>query len=291
MLRAEAGIDYLTCTLPYGDPQGAKFIRIGQQLQEGEQNEGNTFKAASSQGYVGSICGSVFVGEGTQGSMVRCSGFSAQEAVQALKVVQKRITRIDLQVTVWYEEDPYAIIRNYYERAYADASVADKRARREVTRHEKIDGGYTVAIGARTSNYYGRLYDKWRESKDDAYANALRYEVEIKGERAEQAYNALKFGKKPKEKQIASFVGEWYAARGIRVPFLYQVGEMDLTPIRRETSDTKRRLKWLKTQVRHTVSLLRDVVDDTVILEALGFLEPVSSGVPLTQVMRESEKT
>jgi len=275
-MHAEAGIDYLTCTLREDDVNLAKMVSIGHKLQKVEISEGNTLKAASVQGYDGTICGGVFVGESYQGAMVRVSSASANEALAALKVVSPKVTRIDLQVTVWYDEDPFSLIRREYERAYADAAVADKRARREVTRHEKIDGGFTVNIGSRTSNYYGRLYDKWRESKDDAYAHSLRYEVEIKGERATQAYAALKASKDKQALKICSFVGEWYAARGIRVPFLFQVGEMDLSPIKREKSDTARRMKWLETQVRHTVLELRKTVDTNVILELLGFFEPVS---------------
>lgn len=280
-MRAECGIDYITCTLPLDDSNGPSLIAVGNRLQKEVQNEGNTFKHATLLGYEGAICGSVFTGTSVQGYMLRISGARALDAIPQLRALAPNITRIDLQVTVWYPAESDVIIRQQYARAFSDATVADRRARRKVTRWEGNDGGYTFYIGSRSSRAYGRVYDKHKESKDNEYAGAIRYEVELKDEHANQAFRLLRYGKTVKEKQIVSFVAEWFMARGVRADWTFELGLLELSPVSRETSDTERRLKWLKTQVRHTVIELRKTVDASVILEALGFLEPLPAASEL----------
>jgi len=275
MYRAECGIDYLTCTLPLDSDVGPTLVAIGYKLMEEEKSNGNTFKEARLLGYDGAKCGSVFAGAGGQGYILRISGSRAMGAIPLLRALSPQVTRIDLQVTVWYPAESDLIIRQQYGRAYEAASIADRRARRTVTRWEDNSGGYTFYIGSRHSSYFGRVYDKHKESKDDVYTQAIRYEVELKGEAAEKVFRLLRHGKTVKEAQIVSFVAEWYLARGVRADWTYEVGLLDVTSVKRETSDTERRLKWLRTQVRHTCMLLRETVDATVILEALGFFEPV----------------
>ena len=274
-MKAEAGIDYLSCTIPLEHPDCQKVLVVGHKLQKEEQREGNSYKQTQRFGYEGASCGQVFVGTGVQGALLQVSGFSAHKAFKMVKPYETKITRIDLQVTVWYDDDPMEIIRTYARVAENDAKVADNRTKRTIRKVEQNDGGYTLYVGARTSSYFGRLYDKARESKDVQYKNALRFEVEIKQERAQQAYDTLQSTKGDKNTRICAFVGEWYTARGIRVPFLYSPSKMELEPIRRDKSDTARRLDWLRSQVRHTVLELRKTVDSTVILEALGFFEPI----------------
>lgn len=275
-MRAECGVDYLTCTIPPESTQYAEVNRIGRKLLEGEHNEGNQVKPFKIQGYEGVICGSVFVGECYQGAMVRASGFSAKEAFNLLKGKEVSPTRIDLQVTVWIPENHDKLMRTWVSRAIADNQVADGRTRRKLTTWEDNRGGYTLYIGARTSDYFGRMYDKQAESKDDAYTGAVRFEVEIKGKRAKQVFEVLAGRYRDRDKAIVSFVGEWYASRGVYVPFLFEIGQMELSPIKRDKSDTARRLEWLRSQVRHTVIELRKVVDTNVILDVLGFFEELS---------------
>jgi len=277
MLRAETGIDYLTATLPLGDRNEQAFLLAGHMLQKEAQNEGNVFKPQEVLGYDGTLCGPVFVGTGVQGSMVRISSQRAFQGAQALRPVQPRITRIDLQVTVFYEADSEVIVRRHYEEARQAAYGPSGLPKRGVERHEKIDGGYTVNIGSRSYQHFGRIYDKYKESKDNEYAGAIRYEVELKGKPARQAYALLEISDVAVHEQIASFVAEWFGKRGVRPSWLFEVGKLDLVPVKRETSDTARRLKWLRTQVRHTVKVLLETVDATVILEALGFLDPDTS--------------
>lgn len=274
-MKAEAGIDYLTCTLPFEDANCQRLVYIGTKLQKEELDAGNTYKKAFRFGYEGSSCGQVFVGSSVGGTILQVSGFTSNSAFKAVKPLNPNVSRIDLQVTVWYDDQPDKIIRKFAEVAEADAKVADERTRRTIRKVEQNDGGYTLYIGARTSEAFGRLYDKHKESKMAEYVNALRFEVELKGKRAKLAYNSLQSGKGNKNARICSFVGEWYTARGVSVPFLYKIDGMALEPIKRETSDTQRRLRWLETQVRHTVMELRKVVDSTVILEVLGFFEPI----------------
>lgn len=272
-MHSEAGIDYLTMTSkPNGGDYG-EFIHIGRKLQKQSQNEGNTLRNAAILGYEGTICGTVFVGESEQGAMVRVSGGMANQAAKWLKGLDCKTTRIDFQVTVWYDTEPTGIIRKYAEVAKADAIVADERTKRIIKTVEDNNDGYTLYIGSRTSDYYGRLYDKHAESHNDAYRNALRFEVEIKGKRANQAMAALPTSKRRISPYVSSFVGEWFTARGVYVPFLYANGIMAIEPISRETNDTARRLHWLRTQVRGTVAQLRLVVDTNDILDALGFFD------------------
>lgn len=274
-MHAEAGIDYLTFTINEGNEDYVKCIRAATRLQEVCVRGGNTLRPNTVLGYEGSICGTVFVGIREGDCMVRISGAMAHEAYKPFKSLDIKPTRLDLQVTVWYDDNPAEIIRKYAEIAIADANVADVRTKRTIRKVESNDGGFTLYIGSRTSDYFARLYDKHKESKDATYLYALRFEVEIKGKRAQQAFNALSSRSRDISPQVLSFVAEWYAARGVHVPFLFKAGKMELSPINREKSDTARRLAWLRGQVRGTILELRKVIDTNDILEALGFFEPL----------------
>lgn len=275
-MRCEAGVDYLTVVASLDCPDKAQVVAYGHKLIKEEQSNGNSIKEGIRLGYAGFKCGGVFVGEADQGALVQVSGFTANKAVKLYKGTKAKITRIDLQVTVWYDSDTPEIIRRYASVAEADASVSDERTKRQIRKVEDNAGGFTLYIGSRTSAYFGRLYDKYAETKDESYRQALRFEIEVKQERAEQLFRQFTTVNRAKTERIKSFVAEWYGSRGVYVPFLFKANKMALEPLSREKSDNTRRLAWLKNQVRHTVLELRKTVDDTVILEALGFFEELT---------------
>lgn len=281
-MHAEAGIDWLTVTVKPEESHYAETVNVGLRAVEQEQSAGNTLVDKALLGYEGHLCGSVYVGESYQGAMVRYTSALANEGFNALKHLPMNVTRIDLQVTVWWPTDPYYIVRKYGKQAIDGSFTSDGKQRRQVKEEDYNDGGYVIRIGSRESEYYGRIYDKGRETKDTVFCNAIRFEVEIKGKRAQQATTTLQSSNRAQTEDIISFVAEWFAARSVFIPVLHSPNQMVLQPLSRAKSDTERRLEWLRRQVRHTVAELRTQVDDTVILEALGFLEPIGdSSVPV----------
>jgi DNA relaxase NicK len=125
--------------------------------------------------------------------------------------------------------------------------------------------GDTLAIGARASDYYGRVYDKYRESGEEEYRRCWRYEVEVKGDPCESLKNRVAQETSFTE-EIPSLVHDWFSRRGVSVryrpglPYAFAaVGAVD--------TDAQRQLAWLKSQVAPTVRRLqewyarRDLID------------------------------
>jgi DNA relaxase NicK len=109
---------------------------------------------------------------------------------------------------------------------------------------QQSDRGETLYVGARASDQTGRLYDKWRESGDEAYRDTWRWEVQYRRGFALSAMRALTASRDPRS-SITATVASWFNARGVRAAF-----GLDGDPLAvgdaRASSDDERWLKWVR---------------------------------------------
>lgn len=260
-LRAGAwygAFDYVRLTRPEGQIDADETALYGKAARfavASVEGEVPTFKPWHWQGYKGESCGNSAYGSGVQGSILQVSGWAADN-LSGLGVPFSNAPRIDVQVTIWLEED----MPNLAE-LYADVSDDSRRlsstGRWGVQLRKGYGNGDTCELGSRESDVYIRIYDKMRESQDDAaYKNAWRFEVELADEPAREVWAGACSAKQSPE-TIAGWVRWYMARRGVPLPRTVP-SILAASPERpnRDTDNT-RRLAWLRNQVRPSIDKMR----------------------------------
>ena len=252
-----AGIDYVRLTSRAGD-ENEHTLWVYQQAAieilaavDGEAPDSSSWGAM---GYSGRSYGPIQCGVSPQGLIFQASGWAADQA-RALDLPWSNCSRVDVQITAWYEASNVEQIRVWANRAhsYARARGASGRMVRLVEGYER---GCTAYIGSRRSDCFIRIYDKSGESGGSGeYENAIRFEVEYKGDRAGQVWEA--FGSPTASQDaMAELVSEEVRRAGLVVPGLH-TGKYTLRPTAQVVRPTNAgRLSWLEHQVSGTVKRL-----------------------------------
>lgn len=234
-----------------------------------------------SHGYEGWTCGPVSFGSRGDGHLLRVSGPSADAVSRWLPEDGYNVSRLDVAHTVWVGEGVYNVRGAVEESARAAAAGALSPVRRHVGLIDSGPEGQTLTVGSRTSVQYGRVYDKWRESGDDYYQGAWRFEVEYKAPLAKQVAQQLPADQR-RGASIAATVGQWFGARGVDVPAALGGDSVAaVLPSRRSRSDQET-LDWIRVQVAPPVSRLICAVGRDEVLYALGLHDCVQIGGELS---------
>lgn len=248
-----AGVDYIAASAQIRSNELA-LVTIGNAAIRDARRDGNTVRTFSANGYRGLSCGGASVGSGDSGSIVRISGSRASEVCRGIINVADNVSRIDIQATVRFGRDIHALARQHAAELRREQHT---RIRQLHARLERTFGrGDTLYVGSRSSNYYGRVYDKHRESKSDEYAKCWRYEVECKNDSA-KVVSRMVVRNDNHPAPIAAAVHRWYTARGVECRFTPEIpGE--IAKVGRQETDAERQIRWLSQQVAPVVSKLRE---------------------------------
>jgi len=252
-----------------------------------EEERGNERRPWSMKGYEGFCCGSVQIGTGTQGALLRLSSHMADSYWQEAWALSDVCSRVDLQMTVRYEGNLKTRILKHYAEALSHKNRTNQSG--TVSVFSSSDGSSTLYLGKRSSEQFGRCYDKEVESQQDEWSNCVRYELELKGARAMQAMHTLGT-KNPRfesgfrevtpplaactpdavSRWISSRVAEWFAARGCALPVtLPTLGIYMRTPPR---TDFETKLRWASRVIRPLVTTAKECSRLPELLDALGLL-------------------
>lgn len=268
MEMIEQRVDWLTASSEPSKadrPEQAQvFLTRASRLLEQEERRGNPRRPWKIQSCIGWAAGGVSVAWSDDMAVARLSGETAANNWREIHEHSTNVSRIDLAATfrtvgVWRD---MSFVHLDEVRRYA----AEHKPHLRVTRIDGGARGNTLQIGSRTSDAYGRIYDKERESKDPAYKDAWRYEVEFKRERAKHLAAALASGEIP-ETQIAAPALSWLRSAGV----VCTGGLSSYTRIRgaqRATSDGSR-CAWMARCCRPTVTDLISRGKVREVLEAL----------------------
>lgn len=206
------------------------------------------------------------------GVIVQASGNLCNRFVDRYLQDEARWSRIDMAVDCEIPEANPNLCGIYY-----NWIIQNKiHKERKYALIQSSDGGTTLYVGSRSSEEFGRVYDKGEEAAlPYAPGHLWRYEIELKGDKAKQAVRSLMSlvgAYKDKQTAISATVYDWFDKRS--VPPLFRratVGGLDLKVQVSDKTDDER-LIWLRKQVSPTVKELimsgnRDVLD------ALGITE------------------
>jgi DNA relaxase NicK len=120
------------------------------------------------------------------------------------------------------------------------------------------DGSRTLYVGKRTSERFGRIYDKGMEMALGEPGKLLRFEMEIKGDLADQAVAMLYGGASP-DSMVLRMLQDFFEQRN--VPVLWNAAQLDASfKAPRLTVDDASSIKWLSGPVARTVSRLMHTV-------------------------------
>lgn len=250
-----SGCDYITLTAKPGRHM-SRLGEIAKAHRHLMERDGFHVKPIKALGYTGEKYGNWFYGVRDDGAMLRVSGDDANTVVDALEDLVVNCSRIDVQITV------KSVPSNALWAVWA-ASEAESRRKSEVGCNwaslsllNRFGRGDTLTVGSRTSEKYGRLYDKDRESLDPSYGGCWRYEVEYKGEHAKSALQRLRTS--PSLAQAAGMLAmQQWRAWCVPIP---DVGLAETAPlfIEKTKTDVERKKDWLMSQVLPSLAWLVD---------------------------------
>ena len=269
----EVGVDWITVTAR--DPEKVERLRtFVYSLLECEAGKGNLGKPWFQSGYVGLSCGHVQFGERDDGVIARLGGCVAKDYWMRLMELADNVSRFDLQATCKVSENVRELLDRHFRQI--------QRRRREMRRAPRLsrvmedEGGYTIYTGRKISNVFGRIYDKFHESKQDYYRGCVRYEVQFNGKRAKWVSSVVRANRQGL-REIALAVFEFFADRGCScrrlLELLKDTVSIDTGCPPAKPSDVAIKLEWLFRSVRPTV----------ILLNALGLSDTVHKTLGLTQ--------
>lgn len=245
------GVDYLRLTATDHAPFPAwDAILLPEFLAEEQAGKKPIYRWML--GYYGRLGEHCFLGKNDTGCMVQLSGALAWDRWYDAGNHSPRCTRMDLQVTWPVDDEPGLYIRHMYDEGKAFPNVNGRPAALQLT--DTPEGAKMLTVGSRQSLLYGRMYDKGRESRMDAYQGCVRWEIEVKAEAARDL-NAYMREHKNEAGTTRAIVKEFWQKRGM-MPFWDTYEGLEGKPPVKRTRTVETKLAWLKAQVAPTMAFL-----------------------------------
>lgn len=263
----ELGCDYITLTAS-NRPEIGSLHSVASELFRNQSALGNKHRSWALRGYKGFACGEVEIGTREDSLIVRTRGSVSHASWTTLLDHADNCSRFDVQVTVEVMDHVQKRIDRI--RRAAERHSAKHNAKPVVRWVREFNGGYTLYLGARESNVFARIYDKFHHSKLDHYRQCVRIECQFQDAAARIVAKQCR-ATVPQVSTMAGCIRRFLAGRDLHLEIAGASKTRYSCP--RSRSDSDRKLKWLAEAVRPTVQFLKDkgLLDDT--LQALGLLD------------------
>lgn len=267
----EAGVDWITCTTTkksVGLDWYAVFESMARAVNV-ETGGKSQIKDRRIRGYRGKECDGMYWGHcngSPFGWMIIARGNVANRAWTTIAPTpQKNVTRLDLQVTIKINHNvPFAKV-HYEQRPDKKRPVYSYR--------EDSRGGGTVYVGSRSSDIFGRCYDKGAQQKRKA-GDEWRYEVQINEPLRSMPLLSELYDQwvsdRPVLASISKYVHAWFKNRGVSPAFNPGDGPDIVTGTSVSITTVQRKLRWLNLQVAPTVEELISLGLHREVMVALG---------------------
>ena len=217
-------------------------------------------------GYNGRIGDHFSWGLRWDGAILQLHGYLAEKYWEQAARRSANVTRIDIAVTVRYDEAQEGVAED----AYLRGKRADEGNPRAPSRSLIVSsgGGSTAYIGNRSSQVFARIYDKWRERNDEQWRNCWRWEVEYKSDLANDCATRL-LASPDVPCAIRELVSSHYVRRSMAARWMADGRTMRLNA-QRQPSTVASRLCWLSDTCRPVVKRLLASVSILDLLFAVG---------------------
>lgn len=270
---AEAGIDWLSCSLKLDAPNVQQWRSACTWAIESISREGHQVIPRSMNGYHGVSVGNCFIGEREDGYWFNLTGEYANRFFHHTYHPNAHYSRIDAQITVKYVEARPDIGKDTYYAAHHFNDRLPSARRRKLFIIIGSDGGDTCYIGAPTSDQRGRMYNKAVQSQLERYKGCWRWEVVFKNELSTRYASDLARQPTGASQHVFGTVSTWYADRGCVIPGIGDMGAVILPKQRAVATDVERKLQWVERQVTPTIRYLCELGFRDTLLVLLGLDE------------------
>lgn len=252
----DAGVDWLTLTSTKESTDHELTLNAWYEQFQLLRRRTGIMEDAAMMGYQGIKTEGMFVGTRWDGAMCRISGKTARELFLEIPPGSSNITRLDVQVTIHDIDGKIHPPRLAAIQAEAANSALPTSRQRNIEEHKDNKQGYTTYIGSRQSTSFARVYHKSAQDPDAYGPNVYRYEVQFNKDTASHILKALYAHQEDLEGAAIAIVWDWFERRGV-IPVFRRSGQV--VTIGRDTialTDLDKKLQWLYTQVRPTVTML-----------------------------------
>lgn len=272
----ESQPDWLTAAT-HREKNTRELRRLALAWQADEVKAGNRLRPWRLMGYQGYMAGRVRVGERQNACLVQLSGDLAATHLSAVRELEDSLTRIDIATTVQLPAyDPDAGTRGYAA-ALAFRAGSPRLALPKLV--QDGNGGSTLYIGDRTSDYLLRVYNKQAEREADhdpegavRYARCWRYELECKGEPAPQLAKLVDEST-DRAGYVQAFIHQHAVNHGL-TPLFPPNGQQAIRPGFTRRADREKTLAWFRKSVGPAVARLLAQGDESAVYTALGIPIP-----------------
>lgn len=263
----DEGVDYLTCTFNSRAPTTKLLLAIGK-VERAEIALNNFMRPWGMAGYVGQKVGGLEYGHRHDGLCVRLVGPTAQRWWHVFGKLATNCSRIDLQRTALFDE-PYAKTVHRFHRQMRRYWLKRKQFP-EPKEIRGANGAESVYSGDRTSETYLRLYHRGSKRGFENCVGHIRFEAELKGDRARLTLRELLSNRQDKNYLVSQVQG-YFEKRGASLRWFENSPSTIVCP--RPLSDLEKSLRWLDTAVRPTVERLIALNREEDVFRALGFIK------------------
>jgi hypothetical protein len=244
---ASAGVDWITATAQQPSTQ-ISMMEFCRNQRQRFMDAGEPIKVGYRLGYYGWQTRHFFHGQREGSSIIVAGGAVAHDVHRSVMHVSDNVSRIDLQVTLALPNERPHLARQTYA-CLKDGSPSRVKVR-NVTLIDTHPQGETCNVGKRSSDSYGRIYDKASEQGNLPARSLWRYEVEHKRDSAGRVAAAL--GRdQPAQVVAKSLVWSWFNSRGV-VP-LFSPAPFSCAQEPRKTDETHDVLTWFEDSLSITV--------------------------------------
>lgn len=267
---ATASCDWLTRT--FSNPKIRQFVYDDWQTATSILTaEGHEPSAWQWMGYDGMSVGGLSWGHREDTDILRASGGTAERMFDRFGHYQGNCSRIDIALTLKWPTPQRHTASKAYQKV---TGGVDSDKRRSYSLVVNSRGGETLYVGSRSSNQFGRLYDKDAESGLAQIARRWRYEVEFKADRAGKVLELLQ-STRDRGKLYLGIVQGFFKPRGVSMPPLADDALVRVEIIE-PPKQVDTQLAWLRQQVAPVVGRLQRLGLEDAVVEALR-LERVST--------------
>ena len=244
-----AGVDWITCSSTSPDSIRRYNREFGHLVADDHRDHYDVLPGGF-HGYYGWRTRHAKLLRKEERTLFMVSGRAAQHA-SLLARSGDNCSRIDVQITLRLASCSVA--------DYILAQHSNVREHRVLRGHKQrtelkiIDGeSQTLYVGSRTSDVFIRIYDKYLESKDEAYKDCVRLEIEYKGKRSQAIWEALADGTL-RGMSLLSMLLTDLSERGIDVEGI-DIDRQDIRLPKPKTSKENVTLGWWARQVAPSVA-------------------------------------
>lgn len=260
------GPDWITCT-GKSDFARRALERVYDEHEDKSMDAGWVSTPASRFGYQGRSIIGAFYGVRQNDSCLVLSGPGSAPLTAKAITVAESISRLDLQVTVWCNGEQPHVGLEVYRAVRAERAQSGRTG--AVTIIQSHPSGESCYLNKRSSDGYGRIYDKASESELGLPRSVWRFEVEFKKRRA-QAIARQYVNSQERVAFSSACVHAWMISRGVPrscLPVVDRIScELHIVEPERDV------LTWFEHSVSPAIRRAIKRFGRTRVLESLGLI-------------------